>query len=504
MKMNNTKNRPADICLLLESTYPYVRGGVSSWVHQIITGLPEFTFALFFIGSKKDDYDDIRYDIPDNVSELQTFFIMERESTLTPRPRKGDRAIFAQVLHMHELFRNQKELTPDFFSVLTDTHTQPGKISLKDFLFSERGWEKIRHDYLTYCDHPSFIDYFWLIRAIHSPIFSLAATVGRVPSAKVYHSISTGYAGFLGTLLHHVNNKPLILSEHGIYTKERKIDLIKSAWIADKGSLFKTGMNEQIGYLRTISIRFFEALGRMTYSAADPVISLSLANREKQIEDGATRETTVVIPNGIRLERFKNIRRDRGKQPQAILGLIGRVVPIKDVKTFIYAIRILCNHIPEAQGWIIGPEEEDEEYANECKALSNNLDLQKNIRFFGFKSIDEILPQLGLLVLTSISEGQPLVILEAFASGLPVIATDVGFCRGLIEGDSDEDRQLGAAGMVTPIADPSATAHAAQQLLNDTAKWQAARQAAEARVDRYYDESLLFRRYRSWYNKALD
>ena len=40
----------ADICLLLEGTWPYVRGGVSSWIHQMILGLPDLTFSVMFIG----------------------------------------------------------------------------------------------------------------------------------------------------------------------------------------------------------------------------------------------------------------------------------------------------------------------------------------------------------------------------------------------------------------------------------------------------------------------
>ena len=45
----------ADVCLLLEGTYPFVRGGVSAWVHQIISGLPELSFSLVFVGSRRDD-----------------------------------------------------------------------------------------------------------------------------------------------------------------------------------------------------------------------------------------------------------------------------------------------------------------------------------------------------------------------------------------------------------------------------------------------------------------
>ena len=58
----------ADVGLLLEGTYPYVSGGVSSWVHQIITGFPDLTFAICFIGSSPKDYGEKKFQLPPNSS----------------------------------------------------------------------------------------------------------------------------------------------------------------------------------------------------------------------------------------------------------------------------------------------------------------------------------------------------------------------------------------------------------------------------------------------------
>ena len=166
-------------------------------------------------------------------------------------------------------------------------------------------------------------------------------------------------------------------------------------------------------------------------------------------------------------------------------------------------MRGICTRLPEAEGWLIGPEDEDPEYARECKDLVISLGLDKNIKFLGFQDIKTILPKLGLLVLTSISEAFPLVLLEAFASGLPALTTDVGACREIIEGSSDEDRALGAAGAVVPIASPEATAEAALEMLTDAPRWLAAQRASMQRVERYYSQDSVLARYREIYQRSI-
>jgi polysaccharide biosynthesis protein PelF len=70
------------------------------------------------------------------------------------------------------------------------------------------------------------------------------------------------------------------------------------------------------------------------------------------------------------------------------------------------------------------------------------------------------MPKIGLIILSSISEALPLVILEGYAAGVPTVSTDVGSCRQLIEGLDDEDRAIGVSGAVVKIADPQSLADA--------------------------------------------
>lgn len=495
----------ADIALLLEGTYPYVRGGVSSWVHQIISGMPERTFSIAFLGGAREHYGEIRYELPPNVIHVEVHYLMESWLSMVPRPRRGNAKPFAQMEKLHEFFRSPESgISRELVTATALALGTKAGVPREDFLYSERAWERICTDYHRYCSDPSFVDYFWTVRTMHAPLFTLARIAHSLPPARVFHTVSTGYAGFLGMMLSNMRHKPLILSEHGIYTKERKIDLAHAEWIKEFRETFSGGLDERVSYIRRLWIRFFEGIGRLTYEAADPIVALFEGNRQRQIHDGAPAERTCNVPNGIDIERFSALRAHRSDKIPMVLGLLGRVVPIKDIRTFIRAVRTVCNRLPEAEGWVIGPEDEDEDYANECRDLVSSLGLDGRVKFLGFQKPADILPKMGLMTLTSISEGLPLVILEGYAAGLPVVATDVGSCRELVEGMTPEDRELGPSGRIVPIASPEATAQAALELLTDEKAWYAAQAAGIKRVESFYTQPQMFARYCEIYREALE
>ncbi len=495
--------READVCLLLEGTYPYVRGGVATWTHELIRGLPELRFAVAFIGDRPGGHGPARYPIPEHVVALERLYLLDGEAP-RPRRREGDPEAFAEVVALHRWLRRASQGGTargcPLRGALARLLGRPGGLEHADLLHARRAWELIQAWYRRYCTDPSFVDYFWTVRGIHAGLFRLAHQAERVPRARVYHALSTGYAGFLGALLHWRRGRPFLLTEHGIYTKERKIDLAQADWIQDAEEVFG---GEELSYLRRMWIRFFEGLGRMAYDAADPILTITRRHAERQRQDGADPARQAVIHNGVELARFRPLRARRPVERPLVAGFIGRIVPIKDVKTFIRAMRAVCARLPRAEGWIVGNADEDPEYAAECRDLVAGLGLEGRVRFLGYRPVEEVLPGIGVTVLSSISEGLPLALLESFAAGVPAVATDVGSCRELIEGDGEEDRALGRAGAVVPIADPEALGEAIAGLLGDFRRWRAARDAAVARVERHYDQAAVLARYRQVYREAL-
>ena len=496
--MNINENK-IDILLIGEGTYPYVRGGVSSWIHQLIQGLPEFNFGVLFLGSMKEEYGEVLYELPENLVYFETHYLFE-ESSFTNERKVKQGVGFETIEALYDWFGNQEGDMPD---EARDITFYTDKVTYSDFLHSRQSWEFIRSKYKENGSDLPFIDYFWTVRSIHAPIWKIAKIIEKLPPSKLLHSPSTGYAGLLGALASYSTGAPFLLTEHGIYTRERKIDMLSADWIKfKKPALLK--QPEELNYIKNMWVRFFEKIGHISYTRAVKIYSLFLEAREIQISFGAPKEKTEVIPNGVDVDGLKKCYLRRGESIPKVITLIGRVVSIKDIKTFIRAIRVVANEIEDIEAWVVGPLDEDPLYAEECQNMVKTLKLEKNFKFKGFQNIQEILPLTGLLTLTSISEGMPLTVLEGFAAGIPCVATDVGSCSDLINGGlDDEDIALGDAGIVTPIANPSVLAAAYIAMLSDKEKWRRSQETALKRVRKYYREDRFLERYKKAYLEML-
>ena len=160
----------------------------------------------------------------------------------------------------------------------------------------------------------------------------------------------------------------------------------------------------------------FVAYSHACYQAAGAIVTLYEGNQQFQLQDGAPPDKLTVIPNGIDVDRYAAVQ--RAPAPHApTVALIGRVVPIKDVKTFLRACAILKGMLPRLEALIVGPTDEDEAYYQECVNLVRFLNLTDTVTFTGRVKLEEFLGRIDVVVLTSISEAQPLVILEAGSSG---------------------------------------------------------------------------------------
>ncbi len=479
----------ADVCLLVEGTYPFVSGGVSSWVHDIIRGHPELKFAVLNVGSHPAAYGEPRYQLPENVVGLHRVFCQEtakppldgderaelREEIRRLRSAVDARDTPARVLEGLRRMHLEEDADPEIWrGILADLATND--LGMPEFLYGRASFDLLTNIAEQIAAEAPFLDLFWHYRAIHVPVLRLLSA--PVVEAACYHAVSTGYAGLVASVWSHRTGRPMALTEHGIYSRERDMELARADWIRDAAEADDGGFGlrtatwaPRISPLRRIWSRFFRGLSRITYAQSTRILTLSDVNRKKQIADGAPVEKIDIVPNGVDLPADPPplLQDDAAaaagddvielRPPPMRVGFVGRVVPIKDLITFIRACDEALRSV-ELDVRVIGPMDEDGGYASRCRDLVARLGRTEQIRFLGPMPPAKIYPDLDVVVLTSFSEGQPLVILEAYACGVPVIATDVGACREMVEGRTPADRAIGPSGFVTRVATPKETAAA--------------------------------------------
>lgn len=414
------------ICIIAEGCYPYVVGGVSSWVHSMIQTFPEQEFILLTIIANRSLSGKFAYELPANVTEVHELYLEDVEWESVNKHQKT-RLKSEEYRALRSLILNQEvewDALFDFF--------KNNDISINRLLMGEDFYHAVLDCYNLQYPDIVFSDFLWTMRSMYLPLFLTLAM--EVPQADVYHAVSTGYAGILGSMGKHFYPSQLIISEHGIYTREREEELIKAEWLQ---RLYKK-----------IWIQQFKKISQVAYEKADIVTSLYRQARDLQMELGCAKEKTRVTPNGINYERLASLP---GASPEnegfIHIGAVIRVTPIKDVKTMIQAFAYAKERQPKLKLWIMGPFDEDQEYAEECFHMAETMKIP-DLVFTGRIQITDYLGWMDATILTSISEGQPLTILESFAARVPVIATNVGNCSGLINGEDDD---LGQAGIITHI-----------------------------------------------------
>ena len=490
---SSPQQAPCDVCLILEGTYPYVTGGVSSWAHDLIRSQDHLRFHLVTllapgpVGTPK-------YEVPPNVVGMTRVVLQD-----LPDGHEEGGASRALLTTIEEpLVRLMSSGSLDDVRALFEAlRPHAAYIDRSTLLNSREAWRLLVRMYDRQCRHVSFLDYFWTWRTLLLGFYSVASAP-LVP-ARVYHALCTGYAGLYAARATMETGRPSLLTEHGIYTNERRIEIAMADWLQEDltPSLSVEKLHRD---LRDLWIDTFTSYSRACYGAVRTIVTLYEGNTVLQLQDGAARDKLMIIPNGIDCEAFAPAP---SLEHPPTVTLIGRVVPIKDVKTFLRACAALRERMPDLQAWILGPTDEDTAYMEECQQLVDHLDLRGTVSFKGKVSLREYLPLVDVVVLTSISEAQPLVILEAGACGIPTVATDVGACREMILGRSDEQPALGAGGAITPLANPAATARAIQRLLEDREYYLQCGATIRARVQQYYNKSDLDRAYKALYEECF-
>ena len=424
------------ICIVAEGCYPYTVGGVSSWIHSMVKLYPNVEFVLLTLIANRSQRGAFRYDLPENLTEVHEVYLDDLDWNAKRKNNRRLKLNRKEANALRSLVFNKDVDWDTLFTLFARKNVFINNLLMgPDFL-------KIAIEYYeTYYSNVTFADFLWTLRSVYLPLFTVMKA--QVPEADLYHCASTGYAGILGCMGQSFHRGKLLISEHGIYTREREEELIKADWIGNT--------------YRNIWIQQFKKMSNAAYDRADMVTSLYEYARTLQIELGCPEEKTRITPNGISVARLEHIP---GKLEEDLsyvnIGAILRVAPIKDVKTLIQAFVQAKELREDLKLWIMGPWEEEQEYAEECFQMVSAYGV-KDVIFTDRVDVTQYLGRMDMTILTSISEGQPLTVLESYAVRKPVICTDVGCCRELIYGNNDG---FGTAGILTHIMDVEEIAQA--------------------------------------------
>lgn len=230
------------------------------------------------------------------------------------------------------------------------------------------------------------------------------------------------------------------------------------------------------------------------------IVSSNVVARHMLEDFSVPYERIRLIRRGVDLEKFEYISPQTKRQGASFkVGIIGRITPLKGHLYFIKAMAGVLETIPNLKIWIVGEAPASKEaYEDEVRLLVKRLGLSGRTEFLGRqKNIPQILKHLDLVVLaTTTQEAFGRVIIEAQASGVPVVATCVGGVSEIIEEEK--------TGLLVPPADPKAIARAVIRIFHDAELSRRLAEAAYKKVKEQYSVELMTTRTLEVYQDVLE
>jgi polysaccharide biosynthesis protein PelF len=453
------------VTLLTEGTYPHSQGGVSVWCDQLVRGIPDADFQILAVTG--DGREPVTWETPTHVSKvvsiptwgptptgraptgrrLRSFvdtYEMFLLSLLDPGPGAGSHVgpstleRFAEGLYGLAALAQYGELTAGL-------RTEAALRTLAAV------WN--RPHLPTHAARPTMHDALTATDLLEHALRPLAVAP---PRDGITHAVSGGLAVLPGLLARHLHGTPLLLTEHGVYLRERYIGY---------------GADGFRWPVKALLLGFFRLLAQETYARAALVTPGNHYNRRWEERGGTAPDKIRTVYNGVDPGAFP----PAGPEPEVpTLAWAGRVDPIKDLETLIRAFALVRREMPQVRLRLFGGTPSGgQAYRERCQALSRDLGIAEAVAFEGrVEDIRDAYAAGTVVMLSSISEGFPFTLIEAMSCGRATVSTDVGGVR----------EAVGGTGLVVPPREPEAMARAALELLRAPARRAWMGEAARLRV----------------------
>ncbi len=254
-------------------------------------------------------------------------------------------------------------------------------------------------------------------------------------------------------------------------------------------------------YFSPTKTRVFLTIERALGLATDRIIVLGDGQRDEIAHFGvAPKQKLEPIPLGLELGQFLNAENARGRfrrelgieASTPLIGIVARLVPIKAHEVFFEAAREILRDVPSAKFVVVG----DGERRDELAQLVPRLGITESVLFVGWRrDMLNVYADLDVVGLSSLNEGSPVALIEAMASGRPVVSTSVGGVPEVVV--------HGLTGLTVPPANPHAMAEAILCLLRDRELAARLAEAGRRHVYPRYDSTRLVDDVRTLYLREL-
>jgi glycosyltransferase involved in cell wall biosynthesis len=457
------------VLMTTEGTYPYRPGGVTTWCNFLVEGLSDFRWQVLPIttGGRTDR------SCPEWVEVLPSIEIWSGPPKGWRPPRAANvrgRASLPAELAAAVLGWNGD--TGALLDALVWCRSNPHGI--RAIFRARRGWES----FLTaleavLAERPPGVGEspglsLSHVAMLYHAMYWIAHTAAvPTPPADILLVTAAGWSAIPALVHRALHGTPLLLIEHGVFVREAYLAAAKT----NAASRFAT-------------TRLARGLTRAAYAGADVVNPVQEANAGWEEALGVPPERIHTIFNAM-----ANTTEPTESPRVGRVVSLGRLDPLKDIHTLLRVAAEVTRQHPEVEFHHYGPYSwpPSSPYGESCRALHERLGLGSRFRFMGFAPDSvRVLQEADVVVMTSISEGFPMSILEAMAAARPVVTTWVGGIPGVVRG----------CGYIAPPGDTYALATAILTLVRNPELAAVLGLRGRARLTRKYSEDDCLGRYR--------
>ena len=486
------RDRRLSVLLATEGTYPYHKGGVSTWCHALTRKVSDVDFTVLAVAM--DPFMAPVYDLAPNVRKLITVPLWGTEDPaeygwydsgadfLRCRWQTTSDIVASRFVPAYERLlaeaTGERPSSRTVASAIVDLHDYFRVFDYQRTITDRLVWEAFLHvvSEAWTRDYPEapppalgeLVDSWRLAGRL------LTVLATPIPRTDVTHSAAAAFCALPCVIAKLQRGTPYLLTEHGVYLREQYLNL---------------GRSIRSFFVRWFLIRLIGAVTDLSYAYADQLSPVCKYNTRWEQWRGVESQRIRVIYNGVDPARFSPAAEGAPRHGRPLVVSVGLIFPLKGQLDLIEAAALVRRTVPNLEVRLYGSVS-DRAYMAECETRIRRLGLETTVIIAGStKEPWDVYRLADVVAMSSISEAFPYTVIESMLCSAAIVATDVGGVR----------EALGPAGVLVNARDPEGMAGALCKLLASPGDRQRLGIAARERALEYFTEDRFVEEYRSAY-----